>query len=254
MSSLTERIKSLALSEGASLVGVAPAERWSGAPRGHGPTDLLRSARSVVVVALAFPRGLLDGAEHGIDPELIPDPEDRWQMQQQVFSPGGAGFCYPTLNWRLQMIAIRLATELENAGHDSAPLPASGFRAQDRYGLFSHRHAAVLAGLGEFGLNNLLLTPEYGPRVRLCSVLTAAPLEPDPLYDDPICLGEDCGLCLQARECFGQVYELEMAGKTMRLARFSGKCPAPACRDGRRPFIRYCYGVCPVGKKGKPGR
>ena len=41
---------------------------------------------------------------------------------------------------------------------------------------FSHRHAAFLAGLGNFGVNNMLLTPEYGPRVRFGSVFTSAEL------------------------------------------------------------------------------
>lgn len=246
---LTDEVKGLARAEGASLVGVAPVRRFADAPKGHGPAAILREARSVVVFALPFPRGLLEAAERGIEAQLIPDDDDRRQMQQYYFSPGGAGFAYPTLNWRLQMIGLRLAAFLEDRGFDSAPLPASGFRAQDRYGFFSHRHAAVLAGLGELGLNNLLLTPRYGPRVRLCSVITTAKLAPDPMLEEPVCLGEACGLCLEAAECFGEVYELEMAGKTMRLARFSGRCPAPACREGERRFIRFCYGVCPVGKK-----
>lgn len=38
---------------------------------------------------------------------------------------------------------------------------------------------AVDAGLGELGRNGLLITPRYGPRVRLCKVFTDLPLEPD---------------------------------------------------------------------------
>jgi len=37
----------------------------------------------------------------------------------------------------------------------------------------------VDVGLGELGRNGLLITLEYGPRVRLCKVLTDLPLEPD---------------------------------------------------------------------------
>jgi epoxyqueuosine reductase len=38
---------------------------------------------------------------------------------------------------------------------------------------------AVDAGLGQVGRNGLLITPEFGPRIRLCKVFTDLPLEPD---------------------------------------------------------------------------
>jgi epoxyqueuosine reductase QueG len=67
-------------------------------------------------------------------------------------------------------------------------------------GPFSHRHAATRAGLGEFGLNNLVLTRQFGPRQRFNSIVTDADLIPDPLIEKPICLRERCRLCLNA--CF----------------------------------------------------
>jgi len=58
----------------------------------------------------------------------------------------------------------------------------------------------VDAGLGELGRNGLLITEQYGPRVRLCKVFTNLPLIPD----NPLDLGvqhfcERCQKC--AREC-----------------------------------------------------
>lgn len=38
---------------------------------------------------------------------------------------------------------------------------------------------AIAAGLGELGRNGLLITEEYGPRVRICKVFTDLPLEHD---------------------------------------------------------------------------
>ena len=35
---------------------------------------------------------------------------------------------------------------------------------------------AIDAGLGEMGRNGLMLTPEYGPRLRICKVFTDLPL------------------------------------------------------------------------------
>jgi epoxyqueuosine reductase QueG len=66
------------------------------------------------------------------------------------------------------------------------------------YGALSLVHAAVEAGLGTLGLNLMLLTPEYGPRVILTAVLTSAEIEPDPRMTAPLCLGEECGRCLLA--------------------------------------------------------
>jgi ferredoxin len=42
---------------------------------------------------------------------------------------------------------------------------------------------AIDAGLGELGRNGLLLSPEFGPRQRLCKVLTNLPLQPDQPVD-----------------------------------------------------------------------
>jgi epoxyqueuosine reductase len=52
---------------------------------------------------------------------------------------------------------------------------------------------AIDAGLGELGRNGLLITPQYGPRVRLCKILTDLPLAPD----RPVSFGvkEFCGKC-----------------------------------------------------------
>ncbi len=53
---------------------------------------------------------------------------------------------------------------------------------------------AIDAGLGELGRNGLLVTPKYGPRVRIAKVITDMPLLPDP----PIRFGvtEFCKVCM----------------------------------------------------------
>ena len=59
---------------------------------------------------------------------------------------------------------------------------------------------AVDVGLGELGRNGLLITTEFGPRIRLCKVVTDMPLEPD----EPVDFGvqEFCEVCKKcARSC-----------------------------------------------------
>lgn len=59
---------------------------------------------------------------------------------------------------------------------------------------------AIDAGLGECGRNGLLITPEFGSRLRLCKIFTDAPLIPDkPIEFGVIDFCEKCGKC--ARTC-----------------------------------------------------
>jgi len=69
---------------------------------------------------------------------------------------------------------------------------------------------AVDAGLGELARNGLLITEGYGPRVRLCKVLTDLPLEPD----KPVDLGVQ-HFCDSCKRC-------------------ADGCPARAILDGER--------------------
>ena len=74
---------------------------------------------------------------------------------------------YYFVNEVLGSIGRELVCALLQAGHRAALSPYSGVFAKD---------AAALAGLGTIGENNLLVTEEYGPRVRLRIVVTDAEL------------------------------------------------------------------------------
>jgi epoxyqueuosine reductase QueG len=59
-----------------------------------------------------------------------------------------------------------------------------------------HRELAVKSGLGVIGKNFLLITPEFGPRVQLTTVLTTMPLLSDvPVQFNPC---EACNTCVEA--------------------------------------------------------
>ncbi len=59
------------------------------------------------------------------------------------------------------------------------------------------RLAAFAAGLGEIGWSKMLITPEFGPAVRVGLVLTEMELDPDPLYSGPR-LCNRCMACAKA--------------------------------------------------------
>jgi len=59
----------------------------------------------------------------------------------------------------------------------------------------SLRHAAVAAGLGSFGRNNLVIHPRLGARVIFTAILTDIELESDPPCTEDLCI--HCDICVK---------------------------------------------------------
>jgi len=103
---------------------------------------------------------------------------------------------YRMVNLQLDRIALELTEALQDHGFDALPLPASQITDwETRRGQISHKLIAYFAGLGFLGLNNLLIDPEFGARMRYVSVLTDAPL-PTASPIEANC--GDCRTCLPA--------------------------------------------------------
>ena len=60
----------------------------------------------------------------------------------------------------------------------------------------SARHAAVAAGLGNFGRHNLVIHPEMGTRVIFTVVMTDLEIPSDPPIPERLC--NDCGDCVES--------------------------------------------------------
>lgn len=122
-----------------------------------------------------------NGNHQTVRVEMIPkdDREGEASKGQKVTR----GIFYTQLNTHLSSIAHHLSRMLEKEGHVTLYIlpsaPSDGF---DAFAVFSNRHAAVAAGLGQIGWNALVLTPQVGARLRLVSLITEAELRPDPLY------------------------------------------------------------------------
>ena len=100
---------------------------------------------------------------------------------------------------RMDRIAYRLVDALERAGHPSfvtAGQETDWSYKRASYGRLSTRHLGTEAGLGTFGLEVNILTPEFGPRLYLTGVLTECELEPDRPMTEQVCIGESCSRCL----------------------------------------------------------
>jgi len=114
---------------------------------------------------------------------------------------------------------------------------------------------AIDAGLGELGRNGLLITPQFGPRVRLCKVLTDLPLK----TDKPIDFGlqeycEKCKKCLE--NCPVHAISEDKTANAITMSNNSGVLKWPV--NGERCFrfwcekgvdCNICIKVCPFNKK-----
>ena len=224
---MRDQIKNVLTAAGCEIVGFANVERFKEAPEGRRPKDILPTARSVIV-----------GAVHILDSVCDDLPETRYEYTNQFY----------VLNGTLGSGSMKVARLLEDQGYRAIPIPAAYPRInKELMGVFSHRHAAVLAGLGEVGLSNLLITPQYGPRVRLVSIITEVPLEPDPPYEKTLCRAhrKECGkACVTC--CPVEALSLDGRINKDRCLRYQEQIMPWSAVELR---CGMCLGVCPIGKR-----
>lgn len=240
---------------GATITGVAPVERFEGAPAGHHPNDFIVNARSVISIGLRLLPSIVDWPSLLVNSEIIEKATQITVTQDHFYGRCG----YETMNILLEQIGLKTAHFLENIGFRSIYFPATyahhapimekipGFLAP-----FSHKHAAVRAGLGEFGLNDLVVTPKFGPRMRFMSVITEAELKPDPLLEKKTCLGVKCSLCI--KKCGTQCLSLSNINYESEIW-----LNVPSIVDKVKCYSRSrkvgcwgrCINVCPVSYKAK---
>ena len=161
-------IKHVAKSFGADLVGITDFdERWlytkkfSDMSKREKPQELPEGMTSVIVVAQAM------------DYELV-------KTVPSALSGAATGLGYS----HDAMVVLSLAQYIRNLGYDAVASMNDTALAIP---------LAIKAGLGEYGRNGLLITEDYGPRVRLGKVFTTMPLA----ADSPVSFGVKafCELC-----------------------------------------------------------
>ncbi len=214
--SLTDQVKSLALELGADLVGIAPIERFAGAPEFYHPQGLLPQTKSVISIAIRHLHGT-----------LIPQKSLVENYPYQIFGYGWLSHI------RLNSVAFEVSRFLEDQGYITCPFPS--FCQGEGTGI-SNRHTAVAAGLAKFGWHNLAMTPEFGSKQRFVTVLTTAELEPDPMIEEELCDFEACLKCVDAcpMEAISpdESVTFEIAGRPIRMAKVD-KDKCGACSGGR---------------------
>ena len=220
VSLIIEQAKAL----GASLAGIASVASLKSSPSSQttGLGVWPPEAKSTLVLALAHQES---------EPEL-----DGWGVQG-----GTAG------NRQLQLMSDQLKGSLAEIFEIAAqPLPYH----VEKGGIFL-KDAAMLAGLGIIGANNLLITPQFGPRVRLRALFLDCELAPTgPLNFSPC---DDCNQpCWEAcpQQAFvSGTYHRSSCNKQVQADRANRVSLENEQRAGL-PLIKYCRAcelTCPVG-------
>jgi epoxyqueuosine reductase QueG len=111
-------------------------------------------------------------------------------------------------NYRMARFLDRELKAKANKVPPSYPLHMS-YETKGTLGDVSLRHAAVAAGLGNFGRHNLVIHPQMGSRVVFTAVITNLELPSDPPVTEKICI-DGCDACV--KNCPGGALDEE--GKT----------------------------------------
>ena len=186
------------------------------------PDDLLPGARTVIAFFIPFERFV---AQSNIEGMLV---SREWAR------------AYVQTNELIAAVCQHMKGLIESEGHSVFVTPPThNFDREKLMSDWSHRHVAFAAGLGSFGLNNMLIT-RRGCCGRLGSFLTTLDFAPDGRMAAEACLhraGRSCARCVERcvngalsvrgfdrKRCYARCLENGTAFKAMGKADVCGKC------------------------------
>jgi epoxyqueuosine reductase QueG len=188
---------------GVYTLGIAPAERW----KDKGVIEeTLPGTRSIILMAAPMWLPLIEAT-----PSVL--------GREQVF----------VTDKLLAKAAYAIETFLNRRGWASKEM------VQDDG--FSLAQAGRCAGLGTIGWNGRLLSPEYGPRIRLRALAATAPIPGDPVPEGELCLR--CGNCRKLCPAGA----LNSEGRDVNLCKRYSRRLARAYCD-----CAACIKACPLGR------
>jgi len=225
---LTQELREYLLAKRVDLVGFGSVESMEGAPDIMRPDRYLPEARSMISIGLAVNEASCDLIARSVREHTVPASYHSFQL-----------FTLTLINRQLDLLAYHGARFLERRGFRAYPFPANVphiLKPSEEYpggpGDISHKHVAVACGLGQIGWHTMLITPELGTRQKLTTIVTDAPLDPDPIQDERLCDPEACGFqCARAcptgaipRQSEDRV-RIRIGGKDVEYGRLVGwKC------------------------------
>lgn len=238
-------VESYARSLGAEIYGVASAALYEEKfPRKPSPSKFLPGARSVIIVGLPFSRTIMDTVAAPVLADIYQSGAERTagDGRHADSPPAGAERFYhgpenEMLTHELSLIAYKLSKKLTNDGHRSFYLPDTKTEPRFKTAPFYFMPAMYVAGMGQLGMNCAIITPKYGPRFRVTTVITdlelpaGVPME-DMKYPD----------CMTCKECVRRCPSKAIDGRFWKNV---FKCSDYGCST-------VCLSVCPAGEDGHP--
>ena len=167
---------------------------------------------------------------------------------------------YRDINTLIDQICLRLSLMIQEQGFLAMNVPASQTitdAKQEKYrAIFSHKVAAIYSGLGWIGKNGLLITEDFGPRVRLGTILTNLPIKSEK-WDVGIEKIEskcgNCRLCVNscpAKVIKGENWTINSMRDDLLDVDKCAKHMRTAYKDiGRGSVCGLCIKACPKGAK-----
>lgn len=232
-SSLTkETITQEAFRLGMEFVGYAPVDRWQqygDLPTEFYPANIWPLCKTVIVLGVPVWLPILEAAPAEIGREQ-----------------------YSITNKLLDEAAYRLAAFLNRQGHAAINICRDGYGDfellfEQPVAVFSHVWAGYYAGLGTIGWNHTLLTKQFGPRVRLVSVITSLELGGDPMLVEDLCI--KCQLCKKI--CPSQAFAGDKEARCGEMDKHACARNGKRLRQAFRNPCGSCIKVCPVGEDRK---
>ncbi len=178
---LTRKLEDTASEMDADIIGFADPECFlNSGYKGNRPQDIMPDVRSVIVLGVEIPRGAFETL-----------PEGRAEYTNTLMAGTAT----------LRIIAFKLAKMIEKEDHRATILPSEGsefgYWYANRETLkanMSIKYAAYHAGISNFGMNHLMISKDFGPRVRMTAILTNAELENEEEISLPF-INEKCRTC-----------------------------------------------------------
>ena len=211
-----------------NVVGIARLTAWEGTKLEETALRLLPQTCSVVVFAMEISEETLDLASHSRITGA-PSMNDLLNAEMNY------------LNGELNDAVYDFVKASRRLGLKALPLPAAECPIDNRFleAVFSYKHAGQAAGLGYLGRSSLLLTPNFGPRVRLSCCLTEALLKPTKADIVNVC--QHCKACIN--NCPAGAISTPQAEEPYIFNKF-------ACNTYRSASggCAECMRVCPAGR------
>lgn len=146
------------------------------------PKDFLQDAKTVITYFIPFDQTIIKSNIGGRESSKL------WAL------------AYIETNQLIADLNTFINEELKKIGFNSSIIPAThNFDEKKLISDWSHRHVAFIAGLGSFGLNNMLIT-EKGTCGRIGSIVTNINIEPSKQTNKEYCLYKFNGTCKKCIE------------------------------------------------------